>query len=84
MGSDRGRGRAGRLYGTRITLMTHVTRTDRQQPSNQVENFKLTFAKGVKECVRGGVREGLAARTGDGRSGTGQVDGWLGGWLDGD
>lgn len=43
----------GWLYGTRITLMTHVTRTDRQQPSNQVENFKLTFAKGVKKCVGG-------------------------------
>lgn len=37
---------ARRLVGsdiTRITLMTHVTRIDRQQPSNQVENSKNTF-----------------------------------------
>lgn len=39
---------------TRITLMTHVTRIDRQQPSNQVENSKNTFTTKCGEEFRAG------------------------------
>lgn len=30
---------------TRITIMTHVARNDRQQPSNQVENGKYPLVR---------------------------------------